>query len=600
MGFFDTASELATDLVGWVKSFFESGEKAEEGHRNFGICDPEKGAEQCPFAATKDKFWVEVTVATRLGGYPLRGVTISVNGAAMGRTDAGGGFAEGREGPMRHPIGNEPFFITAVYQSAADRLKAENIRVMFLDVDIPSGRLNGKVSWKITKPQEAAGTGDESLDEKIGLESSDVKVATRREVIGWVVSVTIPVATYSLVVPYVNQNIGDEYLTTVPGKDPEASVASFGPFKGYDLCFPTCLTMILNYWGVSATRNKVLQKSYELYASDNFNASGYKRASVGAVKSITEPPAPAIGSYWLDTSDASKAKLKKLTSSATSDDGTTANVWTTLADSKWRVQAQGQACCWQYHDRARKLLNSMAPEGGSSPGIESWEEERNPVSYRADLGDPNGALPHYASLLSQGWPFSVGTNATGSGHIMLVRGVVVDSKQNIRFVIANDPYGNLVTLGSIVEAPTLGGSVGIGGANAREDVENIQEILQAKGLFAKQVDGICDGEDPNDPTVIAIIKYQKQFKTVPVGQPKGTITPGDKTTVKMGEQAQGGYEKGEINDSHGDTGRHVYYTSSTLASGGKQLRFSGKWRGCCRIEKSLDAGGIAKRLVSGA
>ena len=77
------------------------------------------------------------------GLIPVRGVDIGVGGASMGKTDKKGGFAEGKPEPVRKAIQNCPFFVTAKYQSPGEKLKLEDVRVMFLDVDIPSGKLLG-------------------------------------------------------------------------------------------------------------------------------------------------------------------------------------------------------------------------------------------------------------------------------------------------------------------------------------------------------------------------------------------------------------------------------------------------------------------------
>lgn len=603
MGFLDSSKELGRDIGAWVKSWSGCADEAEKGHKNFSTCNPATGTETCPFAENKGKFWLEVTVATRLGRYPLRGVTIDVSGSPMGKTDKKGGFADGSKDPVRKAISNSPFFVTARYESTFEKLKKEDIRVMFLDVDIPAGKLAGKVSWKVLKAQEVAGTGDESLDEKVALIDSDVEVSVRQDLIGWIVSLHIPVATFSLRVPYINQNIGDEYLMTIPGKDPEVVPAQFGPFKGFDLCFPSSLTMVLNYWSVSVTRKEVLQKSYELFAKENFKDTyyGFKRIDCSVKSSSTEPRSPQADSYWLDTSNASRSVLKQA-KYATAADNKSLLKWEAIPDKRWRVGSLGGPCCWQYHKRARTLLNALKPNDGDSPDIESWSSHPVPVTYRADLNDPDGVVDHYAALLQRGWPFVVGTNATGSGHIMTIRGAVVNVANKLVFLIANDPYGNLMSINSVVEAPDLSGSVGFGGDNNTEDVAAIQEILHARGFLKSSPDGKCAGADTADPTVLAIAKYQKTHKLVDSNEDGGLIRPDDKTTDHMGQLAKGGYEKGEINAVSGDNGelgRHVYYNCNTLAGGKKQLRFGGKGRGCSRIEKNLTYDEIVEKLVAG-
>jgi hypothetical protein len=79
-----------------------------------------------------------------------------------------------------------------------------------------------------------------------------------------------------------------------------------------------------------------------------------------------------------------------------------------------------------------------------------------------------------------------------------------------------------VMLWEVADAPTqqLGGSVGKGGRNDRDDVELVQQLLADNGSDPGVIDGICGAK-----TIAAIRKFQSGF----LSNPDGRVDPDGRT-----------------------------------------------------------------------
>lgn len=340
-------------------------------------------------------------------------------------------------------------------------------------------------------------------------------------------------------------------------------------------------------------------------------------------------------------------------------------IWVELEDSDWRANSGGSRV-WQWNWIAIKLLETLVSEGKapkcSAPAGPKWKERYLPVSWPSDadnkvhaemlkagnqplltnrentlealkkrhekeknpkraarqeaqikeleqqikeLKDPKldeNAVRHYADLLGKGWPFVVGTTASGSGHMMIARGAVVSHLVQVQWLIVNDPYGNLASPGSLYCPLAINATVGCNGHNAIEDVRSVQETLKAFGHYEGDADGICDGEDPKDPVIVAIRKYQGNVMGLKKTKLTGVMAPNDAMVQRLCRTAS--YrEKTETNKrssgEDGQRGRHVYYNNNTQGVD-QRLRVGGRGVAFPRLQKDFSRQELADRLVAGA
>jgi peptidoglycan hydrolase-like protein with peptidoglycan-binding domain len=203
--------------------------------------------------------------------------------------------------------------------------------------------------------------------------------------------------------------------------------------------------------------------------------------------------------------------------------------------------------------------------------------------WNAPSSDANNVL----TSIKIGEPIAVSTYATG-GHVMVLRGGVVDYADNVKWLIFNDPYGTLAGQDSIYDQSLdIAHPVGARGnldtsasatLNHPDDVIAVQDILRYFGHYNGAIHGICDGENELDETVQAIKAFQISLGWT---NPDGRVDPNSGTENRINEELTKRHtkyfsyrdEENERNESNTNTddsaerGKHVYYNSDTEGKG---------------------------------
>ena len=586
---------------------------------------PDSGVSSCPLKT--EPYIVRVVVKTRAGDIPVKGIKVKLDDAELGTSDEKGMIPDS---PTRT---KRTFKLTASYANDNERLKREEYALSVQDICIPGGSFSSSAANEIKKLRDVAGNRDDKNFLDMYTPSAQ---EVRYENAGGkhVIHVLIHLATLSLKVPYLNQNSQNDTLRTSAGHDPEGSGhdvrgdSSDGKFAGGVLCFASSTTMLLWYWGKNTiTRREVMQKCYDLWADKNFE----HRVGNGAVKSAEAPDDPAVGSYWLQTAnpapadgytlkryvqkkvwipdsgdtppdyqqateppDAAVGKIWQDTSQtpAVRKKRATEKEWQKVPEYNWRVMRLDEGAAfkiwtkWDYH---KKAVAALKPDGT----VLNDELDGTPIESLAASIELTGGSGTYAAAvannLAKGYPSVFGTNATDFGHVMLVRGCVMDHTGKVQRLIVNDPFGTLESPKSMIHDYKINQSVGRDAVNNTEDVAEVQTVLQVLDYWSGEVDGNCDGTD-EDELVKAIKKFQK--KSFGTANPDGQIKPGGKTDKRLkktkGKAGYSSLEKEPNGKGSGtaDTtrGQHAYYDSDTkVPSGG--LRLKGAWRGAAMLEK---------------
>jgi len=589
--------------------------------------DQPPGQSACP--PKIEPYIVRVTVKTRDGDIPVKDIEVKLDDASLGKSSQEGKL------PDSPPRTKPTFKLTAVYVNDSEKLKREDYALKVAGIVVPGGSFSADAANEIKKIRDVAGNRDDKnfLDlytpsaDEVNYEDSGGK---------HIFNVVIHLATLSLQVPYLNQNSQNDTLSTSASHDPEGSShthdvvgdTSDGKFGGGVLCFSSSTTMLLWYWGKTALKRRdVLQKCYDVWAAAGFP----HRLGHSATKSADAPADPAVGSYWLETKDPPNAKygyaLKRCvqTKAWDPDDGqedadyeqptppasaavgktwldtskdppqrkklATHKEWQQVPDRDWRVviaDDQGAYKIWVKWDYHKKAIDALRPSGTTLNDV----VDGTAIESLSDNIRPDGGGGTYAAAiadkLAAGYPSVYGTNATGFGHIMIVRGCVMDHDGQVVRLIINDPYGTLESPKSMLHQYKISDSVGKDGTNNPDDVAEVQTVLNVLGYWDDEVDGHCDGTG-EDELVQAIQKYQGALGA---RRPDGLIKVGGRTDNKLKTvKGVGGYSSieqepnGKGTDPPAATrGKHVYYDGETkVPSGG--LRLKGAWRGAVMLEK---------------
>lgn len=461
-------------------------------------------------------YGVEIKVVTRLGAIPVKGVKVKVKigdkEEDFGASSETGEF-KGADGKVKRPKATgDKLDITATYENKTEQVRKESITVALTEIDAGEKKANSKAKHEILKIRDAPTDADDvdfkhEYDASADVAWADVEGAR-------VLQVTVKLCTLTLAVPYVNQRGASDTVSTRPGlaegKDPETAAHDVktpkgNAFTGDILCYPTSVTMVLQYWGQKKTRREVMQECYDQWAKTKFD--GRKDKSAGAA-SATAPESPEEGDYWLDNSpgDAAGFTLKRATFKTTWETlegtGHTAtstgkeapkkvkdgdiwkdtsgatpvfkkanrvfDTWSAIDEEDWRVDAGG-AKVWQYGSWATKALDALKPSAAGHSAtyapapMYTYKDPATNKNKTIDVGplskvldgdkdlqavvDGTKLLDKYKEWLKSGWPFVIPTTAT-DGHMMVARGVVVNEKEEIEWLIVNDPYGNLEGAGA--------------------------------------------------------------------------------------------------------------------------------------------------------
>src|SRR5690349_19470388 len=103
---------------------------------------------------TSETLAVEVTVVTRLGSIPVKGVVVKVAGQDFGTTDAKGQILDGGK-PKRKTIDGNAVEITASYKNDAEHLREEKVSVKITEIDKANKTEKVKVKHEIPKIRNA-------------------------------------------------------------------------------------------------------------------------------------------------------------------------------------------------------------------------------------------------------------------------------------------------------------------------------------------------------------------------------------------------------------------------------------------------------------
>lgn len=186
---------------------------------------------------------VIVKVTTRVGDIPVPGVKVFCGGetkaALIGTTGSDGLTPLGQGNAC-----DDQATIWVFYKNDDARLKLEQVRFQITGIRKGGGGVTaatgGQVEHTIEKILDAYGTKSDKnfVNQYSGAELVNIQDGK--------LAVSIKLATLSLSVPYISQNMGNE---SVNGH----------VFSGSILCGPTSHTMLLNYWGIDVTRNQWMQ-----------------------------------------------------------------------------------------------------------------------------------------------------------------------------------------------------------------------------------------------------------------------------------------------------------------------------------------------------
>lgn len=224
---------------------------------------------------------------------------------------------------------------------------------------------------------------------------------------------------------------------------------------------------------------------------------------------------------------------------------------------------------WQGWDDLRVVTGKLLNESD----LNIYSVSNGPSSNSGSI--PSSYANNILGEIKQGRPLVVSTYAT-KGHVMVIRGAIVDHNESVQWLIFNDPYGNLAGQDSIYDNLDISAPVGLRGSsivtviNQGNDVLGAREALHHLGHYNGSMTEVVDEADPDDATVLAI-------KTLQGGaNPDGRIDPSGRTEAKINQQLNSGTKpsytnkENEKNTTSGDSatrGKHVYYSSSTEARG---------------------------------
>ena len=573
-------------------------------------------------------------MATRLGEVPVDGVKVKLGTKDLGISDKDGKVSDSEI------MDDAEFELVAEYFKKCGNFKKEVAKISIRDINFAKRKCLVQTSNTIENIQDVGGVKNDIRfndppDPKINPFMDDCDDVSIQYSINDIfdIKVKIKLATLSLQVDYINQNYQEDTVETIPGteKDPEPASHEVLPrSRGRILCFPTSVAMLLSYWGVNTARQKVMQETYKQWAEKKFPGRIDKNPS--ALVTPTGLADPPFGKYWLDTSTLVPAKgfpMKRALSWVKIDDFTgkphhrgikeppksfegqvwkdtkkggpvfkqAKREWSEMEDADWRVLI-GKSKVWTVWGYEELALNSLI-----SPKefkvcrrfhIEGWHQKKLP-----DDIFQGRYLDYLRDRLAKGLPTVVGTKATESGHIMILRGCVVNRAKSVEWLIFNDPYGNLASPGSLYENISLTSTVGLRCQNLSGDVVQVQKRLKDGGSYKGPVTGICKG---NDALVKAIKRFQLKKKC---GLKEiGRVAPGSKTLKALNELfatyhgAEGEANVAKASGEGTKKGQHVYYNRNTRGFANKFI-LAGKEGGGLMLmrKKPLATEEIAERLT---
>lgn len=130
-----------------------------------------------------------------------------------------------------------------------------------------------------------------------------------------------------------------------------------------------------------------------------------------------------------------------------------------ITEEDWRVKKWNGSAIWEYGEYELRAIETFKPAGRHSRATANpiiYDEIKKGIDIvpltRLTSDDAQGPmkaiddkyhiLDEYKQWLRGGWPFIISTTAT-AGHMMVVRGLVLNKNKEIEWLIVNDPFGNM-------------------------------------------------------------------------------------------------------------------------------------------------------------
>jgi hypothetical protein len=232
--------------------------------------------------------------------------------------------------------------------------------------------------------------------------------------------------SFALKVPYVNQkayslNITEDVTTTetvmVPGlfflkkkiSRPVIKRRALGNVSGSIMCFPTSTGMLAAYYGLGGDTSPpaMARQAYEVWKKEGF------------IQRNREP-------------DENEKDVK---------------------DKQYLyLYRKGGNSIWTVWDQMSKVMTERAEADSRFKQVKPWPDAAGQWKMHQHSSDNLLQAPnhqHVRAEISRGWPIVVGTNAT-KGHVMLIKGLLLNDDGSVNRVICNDPYGNLEIAPTVV------------------------------------------------------------------------------------------------------------------------------------------------------
>jgi len=227
-------------------------------------------------------------------------------------------------------------------------------------------------------------------------------------------------------------------------------------------------------------------------------------------------------------------------------------------------------CPWQNWAHLRTVIGGIAQS--SNPN--TYSVTRGPAATSNSASIPSTYADGIRDELESGCPVATSTYAT-AGHVMVVRGAVVDHDDHVQWLIFNDPNGNLASVDSIYGTLDITAAVGrrgngVGVMNRADDLRAVREALTKLGHFNGSLDGPIDEASDTDPTIVAIRALQGG------ANPDGRVDPGGRAerliNTRVSQNASPAYsavenERNSATGANSERGRHVYYSGTTEGRG---------------------------------
>ena len=323
----DTISSTPASILDMLEEAEESPEANDDHHIG-------TETEGCPLQEPLDALWLEVEVRTRLGAIPLKGVKVTAAGEDWGPSGDHGGFGA-PDAPRRKRVDFAAFTVRCVYENAEAKVKREEIDVEIERVTKSHDAI-GVIKNRIPNVEDIDGDFiprefDREFPVTKGRKDYVVLPGVPETEDEPIVRITVWVATFSLNVPYLNQNYMHHTLGLRPGpeKDPDRVSGDVirdpeeGQEKwfGWILCSPTSATMLANYWRTvkgeapDIDRGAIIQLEYDQWAERGFDTRLDRKIRIGTSadkpsvgkNQMVDGPAPPVwpdpGAYWMDTAE---------------------------------------------------------------------------------------------------------------------------------------------------------------------------------------------------------------------------------------------------------------------------------------------------------